>query len=108
MTCSGLSQEYPTPACPNACTEKAYPTTYPDDKHKSGGTSYAVTGGVDAIRAEIEARGPVTAQMTAYNDLYTYKSGTSWCPLRRQRYHDVKQDEIEPLDKPRPRRHVFC
>jgi len=67
------SQEDPTPACKKTCIP-GYATPFAGDEKKAK-TAYNVPANVAQIQAEIQARGPVTAAFTVYQDFLTYKSG---------------------------------
>lgn len=65
-----------TPACPNpkACPNSAYTAKeWADDKHYAA-SAYSLQG-VQAIMADIQAHGSVTAAFSVYADFLTYKSG---------------------------------
>jgi len=65
------TNEYPTPACPNACgnTEK-----WPAAKNK-GKNAYNIDSNPNDIMQEIYTNGPVEVAFTVYSDFLTYKSG---------------------------------
>lgn len=69
------SEEYPTPKCVHACTEKGYKVPYASDKKKAK-SSYAVgTNNPSAMQSEIYTHGPISTTFTVYQDFPAYKSG---------------------------------
>jgi len=66
------ADEYPTPACPNACNP-SYPKSWSSDKHFAKHV-YATKGATN-IAAEIANNGPVATAFTVYEDFMTYKGG---------------------------------
>lgn len=82
-TCAHHVNSTKYPACPkdeystkefSACTEDKYTTNkYSDDKFKAK-KSYSVSG-IDNMKAELVAHGPMSVAFTVYADFPTYKSG---------------------------------
>jgi cathepsin B len=63
----------PTPKCASSC-QSGYNVPYGQDKH-FGAKAYGVSSSVEAIQKEIQANGPVEADIDVYDDFLSYKSG---------------------------------
>jgi cathepsin B len=67
------TNEYNTPACPNACTNTGYAGSWSKDKHFA--TSGYNLNSVSAAMTDISTYGSITAAFDVYEDFLTYKSG---------------------------------
>jgi cathepsin B len=68
------ANEYPSPPCPNKCTNKSWTgAAWKQDRHY-GSSAYSLDS-VSKIQADIYKHGPVEAAFEVYADFLTYKSG---------------------------------
>ncbi|RYG51724.1 hypothetical protein EON67_02765, partial [archaeon] len=63
----------PRAACPNACSDSAYPISWSNDKH-FGKTAYGINSVSQAMQ-ELNQYGSITAAFDVYEDFITYRSG---------------------------------
>jgi len=76
-SCDGPDPKCPpsfdTPPCPNACTNKTWPTGW--NARHYGKNAYLIDPNEEQIMAEMYKNGPVEAAFNVYQDFMTYKSG---------------------------------